>query len=168
MIRLAGLSARDSSSPHRVEAPQVTELVQLVLLPHVHVAAKKVHLAPNDSGGVESASSRAHRCFVGREPGLLVTLQHHKVVQSFLAAVNAAKHNLPRWAQSGKSGVVRTGLASSAPCLQASVCVLRLLLVVLCKLTSFNSQADVLTKNSSPQTARLSTATAVWPHLAAG
>jgi hypothetical protein len=71
---------RRSPSTHCVEAPEVIELVQLVLLFHIDVPPKQQHLPTDAGGGVEGAGCRAHCCLFWCKPRLLLALEHRQII----------------------------------------------------------------------------------------
>ena len=91
---IAGVPRAPNPPKITYQAPEVVELVQLVLLLHVDVPPKQVHAAADGGGGVEGPGRGPHRRLVGCKPRVLVALQHRQVVQRFFALVDAAKHDL--------------------------------------------------------------------------
>jgi hypothetical protein len=79
---------------HRVQAPQVVELMYLVELPHEDMAAKDVDPPPHHSGSVESACCRPHWAPFWRKPRFLLPLQDRQVVESLFFAVDASMNDL--------------------------------------------------------------------------
>ena len=86
-------STPTSPPTHRVEAPEVRELVQLLLGPDVDMPPKDVDPPADDGGSVEGARGGAQRRALWGEPGLLLALQDVQVVQGLLANVDAAVYD---------------------------------------------------------------------------